>query len=71
MNSYISKRIDALIPEMEDGFSAKNMYDKILDSENISMRYMENTTAIGSYLSKHGKLRTMVDFSRRRTYWRI
>tara|TARA_R100000734_G_C3291883_1_gene83612 strand:- start:612 stop:836 length:225 start_codon:yes stop_codon:yes gene_type:complete len=69
MNSFLSKKIDKEIPNMPDGFSAAQMKDRMVDKMK-TLRYLENTTTIGSYLSRHSKLITIVDDRNKRTYWR-
>tara|TARA_R100000353_G_scaffold50505_1_gene40033 strand:- start:6556 stop:6780 length:225 start_codon:yes stop_codon:yes gene_type:complete len=70
MNKFLQKWIDELIPEMQDGFSANQMKDRLID-HGKTLKYLENTTSIGYYLSKHGSLMTVLDQKNKRTYWRI
>ena len=70
MNKFLQKWIDELIPEMQDGFSANQMKDRLIDYGK-TLKYLENPTSIGSYLSKHGSLLTVIDQKNKRTYWRI
>ena len=52
MNKFLQKWIDDLIPEMQDGFSASQMKDKLFDYGK-TLKYLENTTSIGAYLARH------------------
>ena len=70
MNKFLQRWIDELIPEMHDGFSANQMKDRLIDYGK-TLKYLENTTSIGAYLSKHRSLLTVIDQKNKRTYWRI
>lgn len=68
MNSFIKRWIDDLILEIDGEFSAITIRDKIY--ERKGMKYLESTTSIGAYLSKHKDLLKIEDYSSRRTYRR-
>ena len=69
MNKFLQRWIDDLIPEMQDGFSANQMKDKLFDYGK-TLKYLENTTSIGAYLAKHKDLVMIKDARNKRTYWR-
>lgn len=69
MNKFLERWIEELIPKMEDGFSSIQMKDRLIDYGK-TLKYLENTTSIGSYLSRHPHLIVVVDAKNRRTYWR-